>query len=202
MYKKQMAVVNLIKDNEKLKDFAEGQYKDLVKNIDNPQIAHIYNQILEDLMHPFTDPREDKLVVRTMGDVKFGNEELFYCLIDESPRTFKRGMIVSATVVRVFEAREEMGARIFCRLENGLEASIFEKDTDIKSDIMKSVAQGSIITGRIDKLKFDENKNDETHSISLNCKKQNLTSHAMYVDEEIPEEDKININFKTQEDQI
>ena len=42
-YKKQAAVVTLIKDSEKLKEFAEGQYKEQLKKIDNPQVAHIFN---------------------------------------------------------------------------------------------------------------------------------------------------------------
>lgn len=60
---------------------------------------------------------------------------MFYSLIDETQRTFKRGMIVSATVVRVFEgsnpnADRKMDSRILCRLENGLDANIYERDTD------------------------------------------------------------------------
>jgi hypothetical protein len=43
-------------------------------------------------------------------------------------------MIVSATVVRVFEsnpnADRKMDSRILCRLENGLDANIYERDTD------------------------------------------------------------------------
>lgn len=37
-----------------------------------------------------------------MNDPKFESKELFYCLIDETERTFKQGMIVSATIVRVY----------------------------------------------------------------------------------------------------
>jgi len=38
-YKKQAAVVDLIRDSEKLKEFSEGQYKEELKKLDNPQIA-------------------------------------------------------------------------------------------------------------------------------------------------------------------
>jgi len=72
---------------------------------------------------------------------------------------------------------------------------------------------GSIITGRIDKIKFNDEKptdddfgkrSYDSFSINLNLKKKNLLSHEGYVDdnEEIHEDDMININFKTQEDQI
>jgi hypothetical protein len=36
-------------------------------------------------------------------DQRFSNKELFYNLIDETERTFKVGMIVSATVFRVYD---------------------------------------------------------------------------------------------------
>lgn len=127
-------------------------------------------------MHPFMDPREDKTVVRTQTEQKFSINELFYCLIDETERTFKRGTIVSATVVRVFESNPKFPARILCRLENGLDANISEKDVDFfggdGASLMDSVSIGSIITGRVEKIKFEEKfANDDNFSIILNCKK-------------------------------
>jgi hypothetical protein len=64
---------------------------------------------------------------------------------------------------------------------------------------------GSIITGRIDNIKFatdPEKPNDDTFSINLNLKKKNLVNHDEYIeglniDGDIPEEDMINMNFKT-----
>lgn len=46
-----------------------------------------------------------------------------------------------------------MGSRILCRLENGLDANIFERDTDQMQDL-NNIEVGSIITGRIDNIKF------------------------------------------------
>jgi ribosomal protein S1 len=43
-------------------------------------------------------------------------------MIDETDRTFKEGMIVSATVVNVADQKA------FCKLENGLKATIEEKE--------------------------------------------------------------------------
>jgi len=145
--------------------------------MNNVIITYIFDQIIEDLMHPFVDPREDKTIVRTASDQKFGNLELFYCLIDESERTFKRGIIVSATVVRVFESNPTHPGRILCRLENGLDANISDKDVDFGNtgagtSLMQTVAIGSIITGRIEKIKFEEKiANDDNFSVILNCKK-------------------------------
>jgi hypothetical protein len=42
-----------------------------------------------------------------------------------------------------------MDARILCRLENGLDANIYERDTDQLTNI-SNIEMGSIITGRID----------------------------------------------------
>jgi hypothetical protein len=53
-------------------------------------------------MYPFRDPREDKKIVRTFDNQRFPSNELFYCLIDESERNFKKGIIVSANVIRVY----------------------------------------------------------------------------------------------------
>ena len=41
-------------------------------------------------MYPFRDPREDKNIVRSFDNQRFPSNELFYCLIDESERNFKK----------------------------------------------------------------------------------------------------------------
>ena len=123
-YKQLQAVNQIIKNPEKLKEFAMGEYKENIKKVDKQGIGYIFDQIIEDLMHPFMDFREDKTIVRTPNDQKFTSKELFYNLADESERTFKAGIIVSATVMRIYDARENAGARILCKLENGLDANI------------------------------------------------------------------------------
>ena len=54
----------------------------------------VLKQIIEELKAPFADPRS----VRTLTSKHIDNKKLFYMLIDESERTFKRGLIVTATV--------------------------------------------------------------------------------------------------------
>lgn len=56
--------------------------------------------------------------------------ELFYCLIDENDRTFKKGIIVSATVARIYKKSGNLPARILCRLDNWLDANIHENDIE------------------------------------------------------------------------
>ena len=53
------------------------------------------------------------------------NEKLFYMLIDESKRSFKRGSIVTATVVKIFE---DGPSKVLCKLDNGLKAFIMKRD--------------------------------------------------------------------------
>jgi hypothetical protein len=110
-----------------------GEYKDQIKAVDKAGIGFIFDQLIDDLMHPFMDFREDKQIVRTPDEQRFASRELFYSLIDETERTFRAGMIVSATVARVYDSNGSLPARILCRLENGLDASIGEQDADFFS---------------------------------------------------------------------
>lgn len=43
-------------------------------------------------------------------------------LIDESERTFKRGIIVTATAVKVLDKK------VYCKLDNGLDAIIYKEE--------------------------------------------------------------------------
>ena len=43
-------------------------------------------------------------------------------MIDESERTFKKGIIVTATIVRVLDDK------VFCKLDNGLDGVIYSRD--------------------------------------------------------------------------
>jgi hypothetical protein len=70
-------------------------------------------------------------------------------LIDENERTFKKGMIVSATVARIYNKSGNLPARILCRLDNGLDANIHENDIDY----FDKVTIGSVVLGRVDSIK-------------------------------------------------
>jgi transcriptional accessory protein Tex/SPT6 len=80
--------------------------------------------ILSELTHPFKDPR----TYRTPDNLDITNAKLFYMLIDESERSFKRGMIVTATVTKVLDNL------VFCKLDNGLDAIIQRNDLDKSSE--------------------------------------------------------------------
>lgn len=165
-------------------------------------------QIASDLEAPFKDFRENKGVARTINEPKFNSKELFYCLIDETERTFKQGMIVSATIVRVYNQNQSQKPRILCRLENGVEANIYQDDADFFASDQVNVDQGSIVTGRIEQLKFDKELN-ENFRINLKCKQQHLEYHDPHYIEEleaqlnckIHDDDKKNFNFLQQEQQ-
>lgn len=55
--------------------------------------------IIEEFKAPFADPRQP----RSLTNPGISNERLFYMLIDESKRTFKRGLVVTGTVSAVLE---------------------------------------------------------------------------------------------------
>lgn len=212
-FSKQQALIEVIKNPNKIKEFAITEYKEMIKQYDKVGLTYDFDMIIEDLMHPFRDPRENTENIRTLAtiDSKFSNRELFYCLIDESERSFKEGMIVSATVTRVYDAQGEKPARVLCRLENGLDANIGEQDADFfnqgQGGLSSTIDNGSILTGRIHQIKFGEGKDgkyDDNFSVILKCRKQDLVRHDHYVDKsvmDIPEEDLENINYKVVEEQ-
>jgi ribosomal protein S1 len=75
-------------------------------------------------------------------------------LIDESERSFRKGMIVTATVSKVFDTKA------VCRLENGLAAIILEQDIVEAQDekISSKLDFGHIITGRIKSIDCEHDK--------------------------------------------
>ena len=112
-------------------------------------------------------------------------------------------MIVSATVLRIYDSNGSLPPRILCRLENGLDANIGEQDADFFPGAQdgNSVDQGSIVTGRVDAIKFgDKFANDENYTVSLKCKQSHLRRHDLYLEKleltDVPEEDLVNQNFK------
>ena len=151
------------------------------------------------MVNPFADPRK----YRSMQEQNLSKEELFYLLIEESKRTFKVGLIVTATVIRV------LNSIALCRLDNGLTA--IATSSDFVSDgsrekLQEKLSKGKIIQGRIERIHTEQEEKFEVH---LNCKKYVLSSHAYYkrslayslgIDEtEILEADLKNHNFSEED---
>jgi len=153
--------------------------------------AYVVDHVVTELMHPFRDPREQTDILRTPTnqDSKFNNKELFYNLIDESERSFKEGMIVSATVFKVYDCKGDKPARILCKLENGLDGNIGENDADFFNQggqyLSDVIDVGSIVTGRIAQIKYGEGKNgekfDDNFSVVLKCRQDDLKRHDQYL---------------------
>lgn len=112
-------------------------------------------------------------------------------LIDESERTFKRGMIVTASVVKVFESL------VLCKLDSGLDATIQKGDLEKTEEKLEDfIKNGHVITGRIHEIK---DKEEAKFGVVLNCKKKDLETHKNYVDSNkinVPQEDLINQAFQ------
>lgn len=73
--------------------------------------------ILDEFKCPFKDPRK----FRTSTTNYISNEQLLYMLIDETELTFKKGIIVTASVTKVYDER------VHCKLDNGLNATILKE---------------------------------------------------------------------------
>jgi ribosomal protein S1 len=112
-------------------------------------------------------------------------------LIDESDRTFKRGVIITATVVRILEKK------VLCKLDNGLDGIIFKEDIcNENEDLEKIIQTGHVITGRIDKISNEEDSEKKRFSVTLKCKRSSLERHDEYVDRNVVHpDDLVNHNF-------
>jgi hypothetical protein len=93
------------------------QYEEELKIAGQTNMTSILDLIIEELQHPFKDPRE----YRTPNKTKITNKELFYLLTDESERSFKPGIIVTATIVKIDK-------NVLCKLDNGLDAFIQKEE--------------------------------------------------------------------------
>lgn len=152
--------------------------------------------IIEEFKAPFADPRQP----RSLTNPGISNERLFYMLIDESKRTFKRGLVVTGTVSAVLEQR------VICKLENGLTATIVKEkilDADSNEKLKDTLDINYVITGRIERILTEEG--EQRFEVQLSCKKGDMISHERYLKElaeslgidprMIREEDKRNLNF-------
>jgi len=89
----------------------------------------LVESIIDELSAPFKDPRE----YRTPTKLNISNESLFYMLIDETEKTFKKGVIINATVSKVFDNM------VLCRLDNGLDATIQKNDLEKTDDKLQRI---------------------------------------------------------------
>lgn len=104
------------------------QYILELERLDNSAMISTVESILEEFQHPFKDPRE----YQKPSAVVIKNEDLFYMLIDESPYTFRRGIIVTATVFKVIDKM------VICKLDNGLDATIQKNDLEKTDERLQS----------------------------------------------------------------
>ena len=128
---------------------------------------------MEELRCPFRDPRP----YRTEKN-KIPLTDLFYMLIEESKRTFKKGVIVTATVIQPLPSKAK------CRLDNGLTAFILSSDfqeggssRDKQEEWTRKMNHGKIIQGRIDIIRLE---NEDRFEVQLKCNKAVLQSHEHY----------------------
>ena len=110
---------------EKLKE-VHAKLTATIKQNPGNTITKVLEKVVQELRSPFKDCRDLRYYsVNSSGkDVQseMDKKRLFYLLIEESERTFKRGLIVTATVSKV------LASMAICRLDNGLSAIVRESD--------------------------------------------------------------------------
>lgn len=157
--------------------FEQTGKEDLIKNM--------VDIIVEEFKHPFKDPRTYRTI-----DSKPEPLQLLYWLIDETERTFKPGIIVTATVVKDHERK------LICKLDNGIDGIIEKDDIGSSNNERFEDFVNHVITGRIDRIESDKS-HDDKFSVYLKCKREHLESHKEFVDKskQYDERDLINHNF-------
>jgi transcriptional accessory protein Tex/SPT6 len=98
----------------KINELDFDQYKQELEKSNKANMTVLLDLIIEEFTNPFKDPRE----YITPSKPNISLSQLLYLLIDESERTFKKGIIVTATVTRVLENL------VLCKLDNGLDGII------------------------------------------------------------------------------
>ncbi len=157
----------IISQPERLKHLDLKQYFQQLEMTNMGNMHTIIEQIISEFNNPFKDPRQARIPGIPNKSPSISNERLFYLLIDETPRTFKKGLIVTATVTKVLDTK------VICRLENGLNAIILQQAIleDSNEKLKDIVEIGHIVTGRIDKINTEDDKRFE---VNLHCKKKDL----------------------------
>lgn len=133
----------------KLKSLDLKLYESELMRNERQSLFKIIQKVIDELNNPFGDPRD----YRCMSEQNMSNERLFYLLIEESKRSFKEGLMVTATVTKVFDSKA------ICRLDNGLSAIIMSSkilDHDSNEPLQNIVDFGRIIQGRIEKITFTD----------------------------------------------
>ena len=160
----------VIANPKKLSGLDLKQYYQNLEAQGQANFSKLVEKIITELTNPFKDPRR----FRTPDQVNISNEKLFYLLIDEQKRTFKRGLIVTATVSKVLDSK------VICRLDNGLSAIILSSNLiseNTNKKLRDMIEQGHTIQGRIDSIKLDDPNSFE---VTLDCKKSSLQDHRNY----------------------
>jgi transcriptional accessory protein Tex/SPT6 len=127
----------------KINELDFDQYKQELEKSNKGNMTVLLELIIEEFSNPFKDPRQ----YITPSKPNISLSQLLYLLIDESERTFKKGIIVTATVTRVLENL------VLCKLDNGLDGIIKKGNLEQTDDKLESMIQpGYVITGRIDNI--------------------------------------------------
>jgi hypothetical protein len=77
------------------------KYRQEIRVSGQPELAIFAEFVIRELKEPMKDPR----IYRGFTTANPPLDSLFYMLIEETKQTFKEGMIVTATVMRIMDNR-------------------------------------------------------------------------------------------------
>lgn len=152
--------------------------KEKMDQANNDVDCHVLlTQLVTELEAPFKDPRISRAESAIESDMA-----LLLLLIDETPDSFCRGTIVTATVKSVLTGGTK--PKVLCRLENDLIGDIEKSNLsgDPSHRIEDLLQIGQSLAARITEIiaKTDENGSKE-FSLKLDCRQTSLESHADFI---------------------
>jgi len=161
----------------------------------------LLTQLRRELEYPFKDPR----VQRADSSIETDDQLLLH-LIDETPESFRKGAIVTATVKTILSGGNK--PKVICRLESDLLAeidkSIITNDAQHKLEDLLQIGQS--LLARIAEITAKDNNGSKEFFVKLDCRQTSLESHRDYIPEiwkekhlDIPEEDLRNLSFQPRE---
>ena len=99
------------------------------------KMVQLIEMIVQEIKNPFKDPRP----YRSKALMPIPPSRLLPMLIEETEQTFKRGIIVTAQVIRVIEKQDSNQSFVLAKLDNGLDAKVDSNKLDLNGRRLEEV---------------------------------------------------------------
>lgn len=139
-------------------------------------MKYVFDFIVMELKRPFEDPRGARK--------EMDQKDLFYKLTKETPFSLQFGTLLTAKVIKVDKKS------LLCKLECGVEASVFasdiyENETEMK-DLRDEFRESMVLKARVKKLNFDKTTSTggdmggDFTRVPLTIRPKELVAHKKY----------------------